>query len=306
MVTDKASHFAMIVASVLAVAGTGCQDSAKDPVAMCDQLVSHPRDSGRQSGGVPDESVAVGPAIEACQRAVKVKPLEARLWFELGRAYWLGNRSSEAFAAFSEAANMDYSPAKKYIGDAYLEGRGLPPGHAQSARTALSWYTQSAQEGFEDGRRAVEEAQRLVLDPNLFIRPDFISVMYSGEFNKISAPISLLIYASAFNRELGGHEVFFLEPNCTPLSTLGGQTVLTVGQLMQVISAFQNKSLLQTALNTVPIMPFLMDEGKRDAVIFMSKYKCNTHVAKQLLGNLNTSYATIRETLNSFANRLPH
>ena len=69
-----------------------------------------------------------------------MNPDEPRAWFQLGRAYWSARSDTRAFEAFSKAADLDYAPAMKYLGDAFLEGRGLPPNEHRDIATAMHWY----------------------------------------------------------------------------------------------------------------------------------------------------------------------
>ena len=113
-------------------------DSPADALKKCDALASHPHDPGRYAAGVSDEQFAPGAAIEACEPAAKLNPELARVWFELGRSYWMGQRDKEAFNTFYEAAKRNYAPAMKYIGDAYLLGRGLPSGEQRDGQTGTA------------------------------------------------------------------------------------------------------------------------------------------------------------------------
>jgi len=171
-------------------------DEASDALKKCDALASHPHDPGRYAPGVTDEQFAPGAAIEACEPAVKLNPDLARAWFELGRSYWIGQRDGDAFRAFVEAAKRNYAPAMKFIGDAYLTGRGLPSGQQQDGQTALRWYEKSAEAGFADGAQAVDEmnaylkkkadderqarsqAEKEAFDPSIFQNSQFISALY--------------------------------------------------------------------------------------------------------------------------------
>ena len=105
-------------------------EDASDALKKCDTLASHPHDPDRDAAGVTDEQLVPRQAIEACATATKLNPDVGRAWFELGRAYWNGQHDEQAFRAFFEAVKRNYAPAMKYLGDAYLEGRGLPAGRS--------------------------------------------------------------------------------------------------------------------------------------------------------------------------------
>ena len=127
-------------------AGAAQGQAVDERVSRCDALASYPADPGRYAAGVTDEQFAPGAAVDACRAAVDADPQLPRSWFQLGRSYWIAQRDEEALAAFVEAAKLGYAPAMKFIGDAYNEGRGLPPGegaHALKHGRRKPWWCNS-------------------------------------------------------------------------------------------------------------------------------------------------------------------
>jgi hypothetical protein len=297
------SHVVTVISIFAACALGACnyKDSGQDFVAACDKIASHPHDPRRQLAGVPDDQVPLGAAIEACGRATKEHPKSARSWFQLGRSYWLARRDKEAFAAFIEAADQGYPAAMKFIGDAYLEGRGLPKDQQQDANTALKWYKMASDGGFEDGQTAIEELKKNQFNPNLFKRPEFITMMYEGRFSRLDAPISFLIYVTGFNEELGSERVSFIDQSCTPLSTLGGTLALQGSSLLAAVRSFKNKKVMDQTISALLISPLLTDEGHRDAFTLINNYGCKSRIAKTILDHTNLSYEAIRNFLNSIS-----
>jgi hypothetical protein len=128
--------------------------------------------------------------------------------------YWNAQRDSEAFAAFVEAAKRYYRPAQKYIGDAYLEGRGLPSGESQNSDTAVEWYKRSCGKlcdpnaiGFPDAQRALADLSEYLkknrFDAAVFQNPDFITAIYNSKYDGV--PVGpLFVYLNGFVEEIGG------------------------------------------------------------------------------------------------------
>lgn len=148
---------ALLVASSL----SGCEQNADEPAAQstgesaisralaahCDELAADPQDPQSSAAGVADADLAAQDAIEACTNATLAQSSQQRLHYQRGRALRAAGRHDEAFQAFKHAADNGYAPAAKAVGDAYLNGQGLPPGEAKSPDTALYWYEQAAATG---------------------------------------------------------------------------------------------------------------------------------------------------------------
>jgi tetratricopeptide (TPR) repeat protein len=310
-------------------------DEASDALKKCDALASHPHDPGRYAAGVTDEQFAPGAAIEACEPAAKLNPDVARAWFELGRSYWIGQRDKEAFAAFVEAAKRNYAPAMKFLGDAYLEGRGLPSGQAQDGQTALKWYQKSADGRFADGIKAVEEvqayikkkgddeerarleAERAKFEASIFQNPQLMSRIYAGTWNGMNKA-EVAYYVQGFINTIGGTEPFFVNgQNCIPLvagtTTSGVVNLVTEVMTSQVMGpggpnyfsntvGNQNKAIMSNLLK-------FTDQGHRDAITLFNRYGCDSAVAHTVVENINIYFDPSRKRSRSRegnASQTPH
>ena len=295
-----------------------------EALKQCDTLAAHPADPQRYAVGISDDQIIPGLAIEACEAATRLNQDKARAWFELGRAYWSGHRDSAAFNSFVEATRRGYLPAKKYIGDAYLEGRGLPPGQYRDAMTALRWYKESAESGFAEAQTAVDliegrikkrlaEAERAKFDPSAFQNPKFISQIYYKTFEDIDTP-EFFFYASSFVEELGGDKILFVKSECKPLISsrlsyrlsllandfaannsmdLAGQQF---GYALDLMLKDERNMSKVINPNNNPVIKQLQqlsvyaDQGDRDAVALVNRYKCDSDVARTLTKNLLNEY----------------
>ncbi len=300
-----------MLASLLSIALAGkiglttsalAEDSAAEALKKCDALASHPHDPNRFAVGVSDEQFAPGAAIEACEPAVRLNPELARVWFEMGRAYWIGQRDKEAFSAFIEAAKRNYAPAMKYIGDAYQTGRGLPSSQKQDAQTALDWYKKSAAGGFEDGKKAVAETEDKIkkdqaeaesnkFDPSIFQRPDFMTYVYTLSAIPPKEMELFRIYMHGFVMELGGDQILFVDSKCKPL--VPSRTAVAVRDSMFAMFAIQPRADMahgnyQGWLNSAQFNAFT--QGQRDAVELVNRYGCQSEVARTLVDNITNFY----------------
>jgi hypothetical protein len=292
-------------------------DEASDALKKCDALASHPHDPGRYAAGVTDEQFAPGAAIEACEPAAKLNPDVARVWFELGRSYWIGQRDKEAFAAFVEAAKRNYAPAMKYLGDAYLEGRGLPAGQAQDGQTALTWYKKSADAGFVDGVKAVEEvqgylkkkaanderarleAEKAKFDPSIFQNGAFMAALYNATPVPGNQREAFIKYVYGFTEKLSGDTIIFLEGGqyCKPLisATISAKLRNSFVAVMsnQALSEWgPRETCILTSASGCPnvdLQPYTKDnqQGERDAVALFNRYGCQSDVTRKIIDGVN-------------------
>ncbi|MBK5654195.1 MAG: sel1 repeat family protein, partial [Rhizobium sp.] len=281
----------------------------------CDKLASMPGDPNIVAPAVPDSQFAPGAAIPACEEAVRMNPDLARARFELGRSYWIGQRDAEALKAFGEAAKHCYPPAKKFIGDAYLEGRGLPTGEQRDIQRAIEWYKDAAtatpecRPGYRDAERARLEAQALVdrernerekreaeaakarFDAAAFQRGDYLTYIYS--LSKIPPKEMELfrIYVHGFVMELGGDQILFVDSKCKPL--VPSRTAVIVRDSMWSMFAIQPRAGMahgnyQGWLNSTQFDVFT--QGQRDAVELVNRYSCQSEVARKLVENITQTY----------------
>ena len=125
------------------------------PVAMCDANAAHGDDPQRTgTAAVADERINAELAMQWCSAAVKAEPKIARLWFQLGRAYWAAERFEEAIETFVESAKMGHGGALAYLGDATLYGVG---GLEPNPEMAKGLYEQAAKAGFKPAAELAAE-----------------------------------------------------------------------------------------------------------------------------------------------------
>lgn len=102
-------------------------------------------------------SVDLSLAAPWLQKAVRQNYPEAqyfmaRLYDDLAEEHGLEDRfvadERDVFNLYAAAAQQGYSPAKKELGQCYLEGFGTD----KNLEQALAWYSESAQEGFDDAQ----------------------------------------------------------------------------------------------------------------------------------------------------------
>ena len=254
--------------------GTTKSREAARTIGQCDEMTAHPSDAGRRSAGVADTDVPVSKAIEICTEASLLDPSSGRLQFQLGRALWLAQRDFEAFDRFVEAADLGYAPALKFIGDAYLEGRGLPDGQIQDTPTALEWYKQSAGGGFSLADSAVEEVRQFLdttsFDPSIFQNPVYSEMMYQGDFSNLMREPLFFSYAQGMFKFFNSEQAMDHAPDCKPeLTKLGEISInfgLIGGWLIKTLDTVQGA---QPPLGIVTDFflrrPIAADQGEKDA-----------------------------------------
>lgn len=277
--------------------------TTEEAIAKCDTLASHPRDPGRYAAGVTDEQFAPGAAIDACKNAVAANPDFPRSWFQLGRAYWLADRDKDAFAAFVQAAKRDYAPAMKFIGDAYNEGRGLPPGEKQDLPNAIEWYKKSAAAGFRDATTALKEANDVLassrFNPALFQNSSYMTKLYNSDFANIDNPIIFFAYVHAFSDRLGGDTVFFIDQQCAGMVTALSGIINGVQQLASYLNTLQGENGLAKVLISSALANIAEDQGIRDANSLMHNYSCKSPVTKKIVDNVIGSYQKAPAIINA-------
>jgi tetratricopeptide (TPR) repeat protein len=284
----------------------------------CDALASHPSDPGRYSAGVPDELLAPGAAIEACESAVRLNPDQARAWFQLGRAYWGAQRDQEALNAFVEAAKQNYGPAKKYVGDAYLTGRGLPSGEQRDSDAAMRWYKEACGKpcnpspndvghnnaGFPDAEKALTDLEEYLaktrFDPSTFQNPTFISAAYYNDQHDIPLE-EWYIYLYGFTDEISGDKILYVDSNCKPLSNVATK-ILTgidgaIGLARIAIRTMSpNENVASRLVKLVTSAVVYEDQGHRDAVNLVNRYGCKSKVAQEIMGNIVVKLKILEST----------
>src|SRR5262249_41659138 len=113
------------------------------PITDCDQLAAHPNDPERKVDGLPLSKLDANKAIPACETAVRQYPNDARLSYQLGRAYYRAKNHQDAIDQFKKAAEQGYAPAQYSLGSIYTRGQGVAKDEAQ----AVAWFRKAAEQG---------------------------------------------------------------------------------------------------------------------------------------------------------------
>jgi len=96
---------------LLAVISCATPAFAQAPAHECDHLAASKSDRMRVTGGVDFDRIDFGPAINACNDALKSHPDEPRFLFQLGRALSRAKRDREAERMLVRAASFGYIEA---------------------------------------------------------------------------------------------------------------------------------------------------------------------------------------------------
>jgi TPR repeat protein len=110
------------------------------PATECDTLAASPEDPQRNTQGVDFNKVNAKAAIPACKAAVEQSPDEARLHFQLGRAYSRAKKYEAAVEHYRKAAEAGYAIAQFNLGIMYYRGRGVRRDYV----LAYVWFNVSA------------------------------------------------------------------------------------------------------------------------------------------------------------------
>lgn len=267
---------------------------AANALAACDRLASHPKDNGRMLAAVTDDQIAPGAALPACEEAVRLNDKMPRAHFQLGRVYWIIGKDSAAFDSFAIAAGDNYPIAMKYVGDAYLEKRGLPQDSPQDDaelyKLARDWYQKSADAGYQDGINAVAEATELIrtstFDPSQFQNPSAIQAMYDGDFLKGETAVLNAYYAKGLIEQMDNNDQFFMDAECKPLLYKISQTVVDIEVIMSYIGSLRSEGHVMGAIIGHLASSYAKDMGKRDAINLMNIHKCNSTITRRIIDNI--------------------
>lgn len=267
---------------------------AANALAECDRLASHPKDNGRTMAAISDEQLAPGIALPACQKAVELNDDNPRAHFELGRIYGIMGRNQDAFDSFAISAGGNYPIAMKYIGDAYLEKKGLPDNSpkddAELYKTARDWYQKSADAGYQDGINAVSEADALIrsatFNPALFQNPSAIKAIYDGDFLKNEDAVLNAYYAKGLVQQMDDNDQFFMDPECKPLLYKISNLVVDVEVMAAYAGSFRSGGHALGAGIGYLASSYAMDMGKRDAINLMNIHKCNSSITQKIIDNI--------------------
>lgn len=132
------SELAHLIGALAVVALLASPVSAQDadgPAAACDKLAASPYDPGVPAGvGVRFDTIDADAAMAACSAAVEADPDNARLHFQLARAYDAAEQFDKAIAGYRAAADRGYALALTSLGLLYEGGYGVDADPAEAAR----------------------------------------------------------------------------------------------------------------------------------------------------------------------------
>ena len=110
------------------------------PTTECDKLAASPEDPQRNAPGIDFNKVNPKAAVPACEAAVGQLPNEARLHFQLGRAYSKAKQYQSAVEHYKKAAEAGYPVAQFNLGIMYYRGQGVRRDYV----LAYMWFDVSA------------------------------------------------------------------------------------------------------------------------------------------------------------------
>jgi TPR repeat protein len=113
------------------------------PATDCDTYAASDFEPQPKATAVPFAKVNPALAVPACEAAVRQYPNSARLTYQLGRAYEMGNNFTPAVEQYRKAAAQNYAPAQFKLGVMYGDGAGVPKDDQQ----AVAWYRKAADQG---------------------------------------------------------------------------------------------------------------------------------------------------------------
>ena len=179
---------------VLALGATGhAQDNADALIAACDRAAAGPLDINRPAGipGIQLGLIAPATAIPACEAAAKAAPSNARIIYQLGRAYQAAKTYEAAIAQYAKADGLGYVAATHNLGILHQGGAGTRPdpdkarlllekaaiagfpasmlvlgmmyeqgnGVAKNATRSRQWYEMAAAAGEPNAKKKIEQLQ---------------------------------------------------------------------------------------------------------------------------------------------------
>lgn len=166
--TMARSALIFMAALLFAVSTTALAQAPAGGAELCDRLVASPYDPTVLAGeGVAFEMIDAEAAIDACSIAVEAAPDNAKLRFQLGRAFDAAERFDEAIASYEAAAAQGSMLAVSALGALYDGGYGVADDPAKAAEL----YGQAAEGGltvamtnlgrlYEDGRGVPQDYGR--------------------------------------------------------------------------------------------------------------------------------------------------
>jgi clan AA aspartic protease (TIGR02281 family) len=150
--------------------------AAQDLVTNCDKYAASNTDPNANAPGIPLDEIESAKAIQACEAAVRQSPNNARLLFQLGRAYQKAHNFNSALKDYRSAAEKNYAAAQEGLGDMYSEGFLLSPEPGVQfavvdVAQGVNWYRKAAEQGlaiaqnnlgimYRDGRGVARDDQQ--------------------------------------------------------------------------------------------------------------------------------------------------
>jgi TPR repeat protein len=147
--------YAVILGLFAVSASAGGRDQVFEDIHKCDEFAAHPDDPGKWASGVSETDLIPGPAVKFCREAVRDHPGTPRFYFQLGRALLKANEFEGAIDALADAAEKDYAPAYKYLGDLYQSGLLGEPDEEKAAK----YYEIAAAGGFQPAEEELLETE---------------------------------------------------------------------------------------------------------------------------------------------------
>lgn len=139
------------VGALALVLGLMSPAMAQDAAALCTSLAGSPYDPSAPSGqGKLIADIETQSAIKACQDAVEGAPGDARMHFQLGRAFDAAEQYEQALAEYGTAAELGFPLADVSLGGLYELGLGVEPDASQ----AVHYY----QKAFEEAKLPIAAA----------------------------------------------------------------------------------------------------------------------------------------------------
>jgi TPR repeat protein len=126
------------------------QEARNLVTTKCDRLASHPSDKAHPVGipGVDFKNIDSARAVSACRDALRVRPNDMRIVFQLGRSLQKDGSSSatvEAARLYRLAADQGYVAAQTNLGAFYETGYG---GLEKNDQEAARFYKLAADQGY--------------------------------------------------------------------------------------------------------------------------------------------------------------
>jgi TPR repeat protein len=109
----------------------------------CDRYAASDFDKHSLAPGVPFNKIDPTKAISACEDAVAKAPDDARLVYQLGRAYDANKDFATALGFFRRAADANFALAQVNLGSLYFNGQGV----ARDYQEAAKWDRLAADQG---------------------------------------------------------------------------------------------------------------------------------------------------------------